>query len=106
MLLRCTSPVGRANGENYFAVIVFVLITSSAFAQSDSNPKWDLFVGYQYLNPGGDVPLAFGSPNNPIVYKVPAMAKGFGSSLSYNFDAVRGLEIDLAHIEGSSNYET
>jgi outer membrane protein OmpA-like peptidoglycan-associated protein len=106
MLLRCTSPMGRANRANYFAVIVFILITSSAFAQSDSNPKWDLFVGYQYLNPGGDVPLGFGSPNNPIAYKIPAMAKGFGSSLTYNFDPHWGLEFDLGHNWGNSNYET
>ncbi len=30
-------------------LIAVVVISASAFAQSDSNPKWDVFAGYQYL---------------------------------------------------------
>src|SRR5258708_3608116 len=82
------------------------LLASSATAQSDSNPKWDLFVGYQWLHPGGTVPAPFGDPNNPIAFKVPDMAKGFGSALTYNFDPHWGVEFDLGHNWGDSNYET
>ncbi|MHB8215661.1 MAG: OmpA family protein [Candidatus Sulfotelmatobacter sp.] len=83
-----------------------LLISSPAFAQSDSNPKWDLFVGYQWLHPGGTVPTPFGDPNNPTPFKVPDMAKGFGSALTYNIDAHWGVEFDLGHNWGDSNYET
>jgi len=90
----------------FFVILALVLISSNAFAQSDSTPKWDLFVGYQYLHPGATVPAAFGDPNNPTAYKVPDMAAGFGSALTYNFDPHWGGEFDFGHNWGSSNYET
>jgi len=87
-------------------VLAVSLISFPAFAQSDSNPKWDLFVGYQWLHPGGTVPAPFGDFNNPGAYKVPDMANGFGSSFTYNFDPHWGAEIDFGHNWGNSNYET
>lgn len=77
-----------------------------AVAQSDSNPKWDLFIGYQWLHPGGTVPAPFGDPNNPTPFKIPDMAKGFGSAFTYNFDPHWGVEFDLGHNWGDNNYET
>jgi outer membrane protein OmpA-like peptidoglycan-associated protein len=88
------------------AVLVFSLISSPGFAQSDSNPKYDLFVGYQWLHPGGSVPTPFGDFNNPIPFEVPDMGKGFGSAFTYNFDPHLGAEFDLGHNWGSGNYET
>ncbi|MGA9553721.1 MAG: hypothetical protein WBR30_15850, partial [Candidatus Sulfotelmatobacter sp.] len=87
-------------------VLAMTLISSSAFAQSDSNPKWDLFVGYQWLHPGGTVPTAFGDFNNPTGINVPDMSGGFGSALTYNFDPHWGAEFDFGHNWGSGNYET
>ncbi len=87
-------------------VLVVSLMSSAAFAQSDSNPKWDLFVGYQWLHPGGTVPTAFGDFNNPTPFKIPDMSPGFGSALTYNFDPHWGMEFDLGHNWGSGNYET
>src|SRR5215471_18199746 len=103
---RGASVVVRGQSVGFFFLSIKVLITSSVFAQNDNNPKWDLFVGYQYLNPGGTVPAPFGDPNNPTPFKIPAMAKGFGSSLTYNFDPHWGMEFDLGHNWGDSNYET
>jgi len=82
------------------------LVSTAVFAQSDSNPKWDLFVGYQWLHPGIKVPAPFGNPFNPTPFAVPDMAKGFGSALTYNFDTHVGLEFDLGHNWGDGNYET
>jgi outer membrane protein OmpA-like peptidoglycan-associated protein len=81
------------------------LIASPAFAQSDSNPKWDLFVGYQWLHPGGTTPAPFGAFDNPGTYKIPDMPKGFGSALTYNFDPHWGIEFDFGQNWGSDNYE-
>jgi outer membrane protein OmpA-like peptidoglycan-associated protein len=83
-----------------------ILISSPVLAQSDSNPKWDLFVGYQWLHPGGNVPTPFGDPANPFPFKIPDMSKGFGSALTYNFDSHWGFEFDLGHNWGDGNYET
>jgi len=87
-------------------VLAVSLISSPALAQSDSNPKYDLFVGYQWLHPGGTVPAPFGDPTNPTPFQVPDMSKGFGSSFTYNFDPHWGVEADLGQNWGSSNYET
>ena len=87
-------------------VLAITLISSSALAQTDSNPKWDLFVGYQWLHPGGTVPTPFTDFNNPMGMKVPDMSPGFGSALTYNFDPHWGAEFDFGHNWGSGNYET
>jgi len=100
--LRSSSPAVLG----VLAVLAIVLVSSFAVAQSDSTPKWDVFVGYQWLHPGGSVPAPFGDPNNPTPYKIPDMAKGFGSALTYNFDPHWGGELDFGHNWGNSNYET
>jgi outer membrane protein OmpA-like peptidoglycan-associated protein len=87
-------------------MLAVILISSSAVAQSDSNPKWDLFVGYQWLHPGGNVPTPFGDPARPTPLKIPDMSKGFGSALTYNFDPHWGAEFDVGHNWGNGNYET
>jgi hypothetical protein len=87
-------------------VIVASILSAPALAQSDSNPKWDLFVGYQWTHPGGNVPAPFGDPANPTSFSVPDMSKGFGSALTYNFDPHWGIEFDLGQNWGSGNYET
>jgi len=87
-------------------MLALILISSPAVAQSDSNPKWDLFVGYQWLHPGGSVPTPFGNPTSPVPFKIPDMSKGFGSALTYNCDPHWGLEFDFGHNWGDGNYET
>lgn len=87
-----------------FSILVLCLVSASAFAQSDVNPKWDIFAGYQYAHPGATLPL--GDPNNPTAYKVPDMYKGAGAALTYNFDTHFGLEADFGYGSGSSNSET
>jgi len=87
------------------AVLAVSLVSSPALAQSDSNPKWDLFVGYQWLHPGGTVPAPFGDPNAPSPFKIPDMSAGLGAALTYNFDPHWGGEVDFGHNWGSSNYE-
>jgi len=83
-----------------------IALSVSAFAQTASNPKWDLFVGYQWLHPGATVPAPFGDPSNPVAFKVNDMSKGFGSAFTYNFDPHWGAEVDFGHNWGDSNYET
>ena len=87
-------------------MLAVISLSNSAVAQSDSNPKWDLFVGYQWLHPGGYVPTPFGDPANPTPFKIPDMSKGFGSALTYNFDPHWGAEFDFGHNWGNGNYET
>lgn len=89
-----------------FVLVAMILCSGAAFAQSDYNPKYDLFVGYQWLHPGATVPAPFGDPNNPTPFKVPDMSPGFGTAFTYNFDPHWGAEFDFGHNWAHSNYET
>ena len=98
MILNNTPRASRLFIAGVSAVIAVVLISSSAFAQSDSTPKWDAFVGYQYLYPGGTVPAPVPYDfNNPSPFKLPGMAKGIGGSFTYNFAPHFGLESDFGY---------
>jgi outer membrane protein OmpA-like peptidoglycan-associated protein len=99
----CSSLGKRRIDTGLLAVLVVSLISSSALAQSDSNPKFDIFAGYQWLHPGGTVPAANGDPNSPTAFQVPDMAKGFGADFTYNFDRHWGGEFDLGLNGGSSS---
>ncbi len=80
------------------ALIVAVLLSASAFAQSDSNPRWDAFIGYQYQQADGDnLPAAGSDPNSPSVFVFPDMSKGIGGALTFNFDRHWGLETDFGY---------
>jgi outer membrane protein OmpA-like peptidoglycan-associated protein len=105
MSLRCSPRLARTMA-GLLVVLSVVLISSTMLAQSDSNPKWDIFAGYQFDHPGGQVPTPFSDPNVYNPYKVPDMVKGFGSALTYNFEPHFGLEFDLGHNWGSGNYQT
>ena len=78
--------------------IVVFLISNSAFAQSNSNPRWDAFIGYQYQQADGDdVPAAGSTPNAPVSFRFPDMDKGGGVALTYNFDPHWGWETDFGY---------
>jgi hypothetical protein len=64
---------------------------ASTFQSSDDVvPNWELFIGYQWLNPGGNIPDTSQTP--PVAFKLPSMSKGFGTSVAYNFTKNLGLE--------------
>ncbi|HYM78692.1 MAG TPA: OmpA family protein [Candidatus Dormibacteraeota bacterium] len=100
------SNARRATVACAFAVITVLFISTSAVAQSDSNPKWDLFAGYQWFHPGGTVPAANTDPNNPTPFLIPDMPKGAGAAFAYNFDKHWAGEVDLGHNWGSGSYTT
>jgi outer membrane protein OmpA-like peptidoglycan-associated protein len=94
----CYLNKGRIVVVGLLFTLAVSLLSSPAFAQSDSTPpQWDLFAGYQWLHPGGTVPAPGTDFNNPAPYTVPDMSKGFGFSLTYNFDPHWGLEGDIGH---------
>ncbi len=70
------------------------LISATAVAQDDATPKWDLFVGYQWLHPGITVPAPFQPVNAPIGVKMGDIPQGAGAALAYNFTRMLALEAD------------
>ncbi len=76
-------------------LILAVLVCGLAVlanAQDDKPPKVDVFLGYQWLNPGGTVPLGITQP--PVATKLSSLPKGFGGTATYNFDKIWGLSFD------------
>jgi outer membrane protein OmpA-like peptidoglycan-associated protein len=90
------------------AVVLLTLLATAGpvAAQDESTPKWDLFVGYQWLHPNITTPAAFSDPNNPTPFLVPDMAKGIGAAMTYNVDPHWGLELDLGHSTKTGNYDS
>lgn len=86
------------------ALTSLFLLSVPLRAQDDATPKYDIFVGYQWLHPGATVPAPFSSPSSPASLKVPDMAKGFGTSFTYNVDRHWGAELDFGH--NWDGYET
>jgi outer membrane protein OmpA-like peptidoglycan-associated protein len=76
-----------------FLLISVVLVGAcAAVAQDEETPKVDVFVGYQWLNPGGNVPT---DTLNPLTgTHLPAMAKGLGVTGTYNFSRIFGFSVD------------
>jgi hypothetical protein len=88
-----------------FALTSILFAGANLQAQDNSDtPKYDIFVGYQWLHPGANVPDPLSTQANPVTFQVPDMPKGFGASVTFNLDRHWGLEGDFGH--NWDNYET
>jgi outer membrane protein OmpA-like peptidoglycan-associated protein len=88
-------------------VAATILVSSRVSAQSDvPPPKYDIFVGYQWLHPGATLSTPFGDFTHPVAYKLPDMSAGFGAAFTYNVDRHWGAEFDVGDNWGNSNFET
>ena len=65
---------------------------ASSVSSSDAVPKAELFIGYQWLNPGGNVPDN-NTPPNP--FHLPSIAPGIGTNVSYNFTDNLAFEVNF-----------
>jgi hypothetical protein len=78
-------------------MLTVFLLSAVTLAQDVETPKDEVFIGYQWLHPGGTVPTPFGNFNAPTGMKLPDMAAGFGAAYTYNFQKYFGLEGDFGH---------
>ncbi len=84
----------RNKGRVLLAAVTVSFIIFSCAVSAQETPKSELFIGYQWLNPGGTVPEARQPLNAPVGVKPPSMGKGIGGSYTYNFTKILGLETD------------
>src|SRR5271165_2307418 len=101
MSSRCKLQKGRVS-VGLLNTLAITLISSPAFAQNGPTPKYDVFVGYQWLHPGATVPLPGSDPNNPGSLNLADSAKGAGVALTYNFDPHWGAEFDVGYNDGNN----
>ena len=77
--------------------LTFLLFSTTVFAQNDTAPKVDIFGGYSWLNPGGNVGGI----------KLPGLKKGFGIESTYNFNKYAGISVDVdSHYSNIANLAT
>src|ERR1700676_5170792 len=95
---RCHETYRRCASVALVLALVLIALPSllnaqtapKASAQSeDAVPKAELFIGYQWLNPGGNIP---DHSTPPLPFKLPSITKGFGTNLSYTFTDHLALE--------------
>jgi len=72
--------------------LILVLMPISMQGQDEPYPKVDIFLGYQWLNPGATVPTFFSTP--AVGTKLPDMPRGGGATFTYNFNRFFGLSLD------------
>jgi hypothetical protein len=66
------------------------LVNAQATTQSlDETPRWEWFIGYQWVNPGGNIPDSNSPPNG---VNARSSATGAGTNVSYNFTKYIALE--------------
>jgi outer membrane protein OmpA-like peptidoglycan-associated protein len=88
-LCQCKRFVFPAFGAT-IAILVVLIATTTALAQDETTPKADVFVGYQWLNPGGNLPI----PGTTQSTSAPTAPRGFGGAIAYNFFRPLALEVD------------
>ena len=80
------------------SLLLFVMGAISAPAQQQDNPpKADIFLGYQWLDPNGKIPVVPNTSGTAFFQstKLPSMSQGFGAAAAYNFHPNIGLELDF-----------
>ncbi len=90
------------NGRRSASLCIGLLLTlfvvalpTVGWAQIEKESKYDIFVGYQWVNPGGSVPSGALDANGlAIPYKVPSISPGFGLAGAYNFSRNWAMEVD------------
>src|SRR5881394_3868064 len=94
------------NASLYLSVLVFatLLMQQPAAAQDETAaPKWDVFVGYQWLSPNATIPSPTGTPANPLPVRMGEMKEGAGVAVTRNFGQIWGLEFDFGRNGKSGN---
>ena len=100
MSLRRGRGVARLLLTASCSLLALGLLSTAAAAQEEDTPKVDIFLGYQWLHPGGTVPAPFTPRNAPVGQKIGDIPQGAGASATYNFTPHWGLEADYG---GNSN---
>ena len=83
--------------------VVGVLCSAGTFAaaQDQPAPKWELFGGYSFVYPGGDVHGVLPGGVLPLSSRLESNPRGIGASLTYDFNRWFGLTGDISGHWGS-----
>ncbi len=91
----CQRSYGKAAILTLTPAVLFLALPALLHAQNENPPKAELFLGYQWLNPGGNVPRGTDAQGNALPFNLPSIPQGGGASLAYNFSKFLALEGDF-----------
>jgi outer membrane protein OmpA-like peptidoglycan-associated protein len=95
------NPRGRVAVMLLAVVGVLCSVGTLAVAQDQPAPKWELFGGYSFVYPGGDVHGLLPLGVSPVSSRLEANPRGVGASLTYDFNRWFGLTGDISGHWGS-----
>jgi outer membrane protein OmpA-like peptidoglycan-associated protein len=79
----------------YSAVIAALcMFATLSAAQDQPSPKWELYGGYSFLYPNADVHAMLPGGVLPVSSPLESNPRGFGASLTYDFNRWFGLTLD------------
>lgn len=96
------NPRGRVAVMLLAVVGILCSVGTLAVAQDQPAPKWELFGGYSFVYPGGDVHGVLPEGILPVSSRLESNPRGIGASLTYNFNRWLGLTGDISGHWGSS----
>jgi len=85
--------IGKATRLSLILTGLLLLSCLAAMAQQ-TPPKFDIFAGYQWLNPGGNIPGGPDGSGGVLPFKLPSLSHGGGLAFGYNFHPNFALEGD------------
>jgi hypothetical protein len=103
MSMCCSPRNGQTMWLGLFLTLSLMLGSSRASAQENPVPKADVFAGYQWLDPRGNIPDGTDASGNILPFKLPSMPDGFGLAFGYNFHPNFALEGDFGGNYKSGN---
>jgi outer membrane protein OmpA-like peptidoglycan-associated protein len=87
---------GRAAAMRLAMVAVLCSVGTLASAQDQPAPKWELFGGYSFVDPGTDVHGLLPGAVLPVSSRVESNPRGAGASITFNFNRWFGLTGDVS----------
>jgi outer membrane protein OmpA-like peptidoglycan-associated protein len=87
---------GRAAAMRLAMVAVLCSVGTLASAQDQPAPKWELFGGYSFVDPGTDVHGLLPGAVLPVNSRVESNPRGAGASITFNFNRWFGLTGDVS----------
>jgi len=87
---------GRAAAMRLAMVAVLCSVGTLASAQDQPAPKWELFGGYSFVDPGTDVHGLLPGAVLPVGSRVESNPRGAGASITFNFNRWFGLTGDVS----------
>jgi len=101
MLSQAKSHPGRVLAMLPAMIAVLSMFAALAAAQDQPAPKWELFGGYSFFQPGADVHGQLPGALLPLSSRLEANPRGVGLSATYNFNRWVGLTLDTSTHWGS-----